>query len=137
MIEQASTGDLPAMGRRLKAGIGVFVISIFLPIADIPLIAVLGLLGKMATYLSGVLLIGAALLEVTAVAVMGKPGYVYIKNRFLSFFKQYGPAKEVSRTRYNIGLVMFCVPIVFGAVSILCRLNPRPHRKLNPVRCDR
>ena len=62
-------------------------------------------------------MIGAELLGVVAVAVMGKPGYLYIKNKVFGFFKQYGPPKEVSCTRYNIGLVMFCVPIVFGWLS--------------------
>jgi len=28
-----------------------------------------------------------------------------------------GPPKEVSRTPSNIGLVMFCVPIIFGWLS--------------------
>jgi hypothetical protein len=32
--------------------------------------------------------------------------------------KQYGPLNKVSRLRYQIGLVMFCVPILFGWLSI-------------------
>ena len=63
------------------------------------------------------MLIGAELLGVAAIAVMGKPGYQFIKSRVFGFLKQYGPPKEVSRTRYNIGLVMFCVPLVFGWMS--------------------
>ena len=61
--------------------------------------------------------IGAELLGVAAVAVMGKPGYLYIKNWVFSFLKQYGPPKEVNRTRYNIGLILFSVPLIFGWLS--------------------
>ena len=60
------------------------------------------------------MLVGAEVLGIVAVAVMGKSGYAYIKNRVFGFLKQYGPPAEVSRTRYTIGLVMFAVPIVFG-----------------------
>ena len=76
--------------------------------------AALGLSATMTTTLSGVLLASAEVLGIVAIAVMGKPGYAYIKNRVLGFLKQYGPPAEVSRGRYIIGLVMFCVPILFG-----------------------
>ena len=98
-------------------GVLLFALSIILPIVGIPFVAGLGLSGTMATSVSGVLLIGAELFGVAAVAVMGKPGYLYIKNRVFSFLKQYGQPKEVSRARYNIGLVLFCVPILFGWLS--------------------
>jgi hypothetical protein len=58
--------------------------------------------------------VGAEVLGILAVAVMGKSGYAYIKNRVFGFLKQYGPPAEVSRSRYTIGLVMFAVPFVFG-----------------------
>ena len=57
------------------------------------------------------------MLGIIAVAVMGKSGYAYIKNRVFGFLKQYRPPAEVSRTRYRIGLVMFAVPIAFGWLS--------------------
>jgi hypothetical protein len=117
MTEHASSKDQPNMGWRLKAGIALLLISIILPIMGIPLVAGLGLSGTIATSLSGAMLIGAELLGVAAIAVMGNPGYQYIKSRVFGFLKHYGPPNEVSRTRYNIGLVMFCVPIVFGWLS--------------------
>jgi hypothetical protein len=60
------------------------------------------------------LLAGSEVLGIVAVAVMGKSGYAYIKNRVFGFLKQCGPPVEVSRTRYAIGLVMFAVPIAFA-----------------------
>ena len=66
---------------------------------------------------SGGLLAGSEVLGIVAVAVMGKGGYAYIKNRIFGLLKQYGPLAEVSRTRYNFGLVMFAVPIAFGWIA--------------------
>ena len=80
--------------------------------------AALDLSVTMKSSVSGGLLIGAEVLGILAVAVMGKPGYLYIKSRFFGFLKRYSPPHEVSRSRYNIGLVMFCIPILFGWVSI-------------------
>jgi membrane protease YdiL (CAAX protease family) len=117
MTEYASSEDRPNTGWRLKAGIALLLISIILPIMGIPLVAGLDLSGAIAASLSGAMLIGAELLGVAAIAVMGKPGYQYIKSWVFGFLKQYGPPKEVSRTRYYIGLVMFCVPLVFGWMS--------------------
>jgi hypothetical protein len=57
-------------------------------------------------------------LGVLAVAIMGKPGYLFVKSRIFGFVQQYGPPNQVSRRRYNIGLVLFCVPILFGWLSI-------------------
>ena len=113
-MRDASQPDLPAIGWRLKLGIGLFVLSVIIPILGIPLVALAGLsAGRVAT-LSGALLGGAEVMGIVAVAVMGKSGYAYIKNHLFRFLKQYGPPAEVGRTRYTIGLVMFAVPLIFG-----------------------
>jgi hypothetical protein len=112
--ENASTAAEPPADWRLKLGVGIFVLSILLPVAGIPLVATLGLSGTMTASVSGALLVGAEVLGLLAVAVMGKPGYLYIKSRVFGLLKRYGPPKEVSRARYNTGLVMFVLPILFG-----------------------
>lgn len=109
-----SQTEVPAAGWRLKLGIILFGLSIALPVLGVPIVAMLGLSTTTAATVSGILLAGAEVLGIVAVAVMGKQGYAYIKNRVFGFLKQYGPPAEVSRTRYTIGLVMFTVPIVFG-----------------------
>lgn len=106
--------DVPAAGWRLKLGIILFGLSIALPVLGVPLVAILGLSTTTVATVSGGLLAGAEVLGIVAVAVMGKQGFAFIKNRVFGFLKQYGPPAEVSRTRYRIGLVMFTVPIVFG-----------------------
>jgi hypothetical protein len=118
MNQQASTTDEPISSWRLKSGVAVFLLSIVLPIVGLIVLPSLGLSGAMTASVSGALLLVAEALGVCGVAIMGKPGYLYIKRRVFGFLKQYGPPKEVSRRRYNIGLVLFCVPIAFGWLSI-------------------
>ena len=113
-MAEASQAEVPAAGWRLKLGITLFALSILLPVIGVPLVAALGLSAGTVATVSGVLLASAEVLGIVAVAVMGKPGYAYIKNRVFGFFRQYGPPAEVSRTRYRIGMVMVAVPILFG-----------------------
>ena len=113
-MTDVSQAEVPAAGWRLKLGVALFGFSIVLPVIGVPLVAAIGLSATAVATVSGVLLAGAEVLGIAAVAVMGKQGYAYIKNRVFGFLKQYGPPAEVSRTRYTIGLVMFSVPIVFG-----------------------
>ncbi len=113
-MAEVAKADVPATGWRLKVGVVLFVLSIVLPVLGVPLVAVMGLSAATVATVSGALLTGSEVLGIVAVAVMGKSGYAYIKNRVFGFIKQYGPPAEVSLTRYNIGLVMFAVPIVFG-----------------------
>ena len=104
-------------GWRIKLGVVLFGLSIVLPVVGVPLIVVMGLSAASTATVSGVMLAGAEVLGIVAVAVMGKSGFAYIKNRIFGFLKQYGPPAEVSRIRYTIGLVMFTVPILFGWIA--------------------
>ena len=116
-MAEASQAEVPAAGWRLKLGVALFGFSIVLPVIGVPLVAAMGLSTTTVATVSGILLAVAEVLGIAAVAVMGKQGYAYIKNRVFGFLKQYGPPAEVGRTRYTIGLVMFTVPIVFGWVA--------------------
>ena len=113
-----ATVALPRTGWRIKAGIAMFVCSVILPAVGVPLVAALRLPVGTTVTVSGVLLASAELLGIAAVATMGRPGFVYIKNRALAFLKRHGPPREVSRARYRLGLVMFCTPILFAWLSI-------------------
>jgi len=118
MSEPTNPSEKPEAGWRLKLGVTLFGLSILLPITGIPLVTALGLSTTMIASVSGALLVGAEVLGVCAVAVMGKSGYAYIKNRIFGFLKQHGPPQKVSRARYNIGVVIFCVPLLFGWLSL-------------------
>jgi hypothetical protein len=112
------TLEQPASNWRFKSGVALFVLSIAVPLIGIPIVTSLGVSAAVTASVSGVLLVGAEIMGILAVVVMGKEGYAYIKSRVFGFLKQYGPPQKVSRRRYRLGLVMFSVPILFGWVSI-------------------
>ncbi len=118
MINASTATATTTSAWRLKAGVAVFVISIIVPAVGILMVSSLGLSATMTASISGALLVAGELLGITSVAIMGKPGYQYIKTRIFGFLKRYGPPREVSRARYNVGLVMFCMPILFAWLSI-------------------
>ncbi len=69
------------------------------------------------TVASGLLAFGIPeLFILLAVAVMGKSGYEYIKAKIGSLLKPFAPPDQVSPTRYRIGLVLFCAPLLFGGL---------------------
>ena len=106
--------ELNQMRWRLRLGVIVFVIGFLSPLL-IPLVTASELPTKWKAVISGCLAVGIPeLFSIAAIAIMGKSGFNYIKERFFSFLKKYGPADRVSRTRYRIGLVMFGLPILFG-----------------------
>ncbi len=68
--------------------------------------------------ISGLLAFGIPeLLMLLAIIVMGKPGYEYIKGKVGKYLKRYLPPDQVSRGRYYLGLVLFCIPLVFGILQ--------------------
>ena len=123
MSELTSTPEKLAVDWRIKLGAALFGLSILLPVTGVPLVTALGMSTTMTASVSGGLLVGAEVLGVCAVAVMGKSGYAYIKNRVFGFLKQYGPPQKVSRGSYNTGLVIFCVPLLFGWLSIYIQVG--------------
>jgi hypothetical protein len=52
--------------------------------------------------------------DLTAVAIIGKPGFKWLKSKLTRFLRRHGPADEVSVNRYRFGLVLFLLPLVYG-----------------------
>lgn len=106
------------MDWRLKLGTAVFILSNLMPVAGIPLVSMFELSTTMTASITAGLLVSAEVLGIMAIAIMGKPGYLYIKSHIFGFLQRFGPPEKVSRRRYNVGLVMFMLPILFGWLSI-------------------
>lgn len=107
----------PPSGWRLKLGF-VLVVSSLFSAAFIPVIAALPLSTELKATISGLLVFGIPqCLMVLAVILVGKSGFAYIKDRVFGSFKRLAPPQTVSRTRYRIGLVMFCLPLVLAFVG--------------------
>jgi hypothetical protein len=84
----------------------------------IPLVAGMDLSTEVKTAISGLLVLGLPqLLILIAASLVGKSGFVYIKGRIGGFFKQFGPPETVSKNRYRIGLLLFCIPVLLGLLT--------------------
>ncbi len=114
MTDQTSKMEQPAPGWRFKLGVYLLVLGAICPLFT-PLVAMTSLSTEWKAALSGLLLIGIPeIFSLVAIAVMGKDGFNYIKGKVFGFFKRHALPKEVSRTRYRIGLVLFLLPLLFG-----------------------
>lgn len=107
----------PIPKSRLVVGGAIFVAGFLAP-ALIPLVAASSLPAGWKATLSGLLALGIPELGMlVAVAVMGKPGFAFLKARLGRFLRQYGPPATVSPLRYRIGLVMFTLPLFVAWVT--------------------
>lgn len=105
---------LPPPKGRLRLGGAVFLAGQFSP-AVIPLVASSGLSTGLKSALSGLLLLGVPELAIfIAIAILGKAGFLHLKRSLCALLKRAAPIDAVSRTRYRIGLVLFCLPLVMG-----------------------
>lgn len=52
--------------------------------------------------------------DLTAIAIIGRPGFAWLKSKLLGVLRRHGPPAEVSARRYRLGLVMFLLPLAFG-----------------------
>ena len=99
---------------RMIVGTVIFTSGMAAPLL-IPVVTASALDVTWKTLLSGLLAFGIPeLFVLAAVAVMGKDGYDYLKWRLFRWLREIGPRDLVSATRYRIGLIMFCTPMVLG-----------------------
>jgi len=125
MNEQANTSKGQLTDWRINLGVVLLVLSVLLPVLGIPVVTGFQISSKTTAVISGAFLLGGEVLGIIAIAVMGNSGYLYLKNSVMNLLKRYGPPENVSRTRYTIGLIMFCLPLIFGWISIYtARLIP-------------
>ena len=101
---------------RLTLGSFILVIGFLSPLV-IPWVTASDWSSGLKTLVSGLLAFGIPeLFMLLAVAVMGKSGYEFIKAKLGALLKPLAPPDTVSAARYRLGLIMFCIPLVFGAL---------------------
>jgi hypothetical protein len=110
------TGNQPPKGR-LIFGAAIFIIGVLSPVF-IPLVVTSGLPEWLIAILSGLLAFGIPeLFMIIAVAILGKDGFTFLRSKLGTFLKPLAPPDEVSRIRYNVGLVLFCLPLISAFLS--------------------
>lgn len=101
---------------RIRLGCALFLLSVGWPIL-IPALPVMGMPAATVATLSGVMVVAAELLMLAGAAIAGKEGFAFIKARAFGLLRSVGPPRDVSRTRYTVGLIMFVLPLLYGWVS--------------------
>ena len=113
----ANDGVLPTRGR-LLVGAGVLIFGWLCPLF-VPLVLRSSLSGEWKTTLSGLLLLGIPeVFTLAAVAILGKPGFEYLKGILYGWLRRLAPPDAVSVARYRVGLVMFLLPLFFSVLSV-------------------
>ena len=109
-----STAPPAAPGSRFSLGILLFFLGFISPLG-IPVVTAMNLSGSWKAILSGLLMLGIPeLFWLAAAAIMGKPGFKYLKGKVFSSLKKYAFPEKVSRTRYRLKLAMFLIPLLYG-----------------------
>jgi len=99
---------------RLWFGGSVIALGFLSPLL-IPLVASANLSLGLKSALSGLLALGIPeVFMIIGVAILGKDGYQFLKEKLFGFLKQYAPPDVVSPARYRIGLVLFCLLLIIG-----------------------
>lgn len=107
-------GEIQISKTRLIAG-GIVIVVGFLSPLLIPLITATSWSVGMKSAVSGLLALGIPeVFMIIGVAILGKDGYYFLKQKLFGFLKHFAPHDEVSPTRYRIGLVLFCIPLLAG-----------------------
>lgn len=99
---------------RMAIAIVLIALSLGAP-AFIPLVTGSELSTEVKTLLSGLLIVGIPqLLMVATIALVGKAGFIFIKQQALGKLNKLAPPQEVSKVRYYIGLAMFFLPFLIA-----------------------
>ena len=110
---QGKSDKQPRAGWRTWTGLTLLFLSIGWPVL-VPVLPLLGVSAKGMAAFSGVMVVAAELMLVAGAAVAGKEGFALIKAKVFGWLRRYAPPRDVSRTRYTIGLVMFTTSLAFG-----------------------
>jgi hypothetical protein len=100
-----------AVGWRFKLGIGLFA-SAFLLWLLVPLAAALGMPIARIAGLTGTVFVANKLLLLAVVGVLGESGFQQLKRMLFGYVSGFAPEASVSPVRYQVGLIMFCLPLV-------------------------
>ncbi len=112
--QTTATAVAPPTGR-LYAGVAVFAAGWIIGLGLVPFVTGSSLTTSVKATLTTLLVVVVPkLFLVGAIAILGKPGFAYLKSVVFGFFKKAAPPSEVGPWRYRTGLVMFLSPFFLG-----------------------
>lgn len=123
----------PRQKRRLILGVAVWIAGWILGVCLIPVVNSTDLSTALKGTLNGILLLGfPKLFLLIAVAIMGKPGFAYLKSLLATHARRFAPPATVSPLRYKIGLILLVGFIVLGSIGPYIAMDVTPFRQEHP-----
>jgi len=118
MTEPTQATAEPALARwRLVTALVLMGFS-FSSAAFIPLVLLLPLSVELKTAISSLLVFGIPqAVTLMAIALVGKAGFIFLKQIIFARVRRLAPAQTVSRARYRVGLVMFVLPFLLAFIT--------------------
>jgi hypothetical protein len=119
MVVAQHTAIRPPEIEPLRFRCGMVLFALWLPPGALiaPLVVGHLPLSTIATVTAGVV-IAQHLAVVGAIAILGKPGFLYLKKMALGHLREHlAPAHAVGVVRHRIGLVMLCVPFLLDLIE--------------------
>ncbi len=100
--------------KRLLWGIGTYITGQLTPLT-IPLVAALPISSSLKATVSGLIFFGVPpLFTFSAIAILGKDGFNYLKGKLFAFLKKQVLPGPVSKGRYYTGLGLFILPLLLA-----------------------
>ena len=100
---------------RLWAGVSVFALGWILALTMVPFVTSSDFPTSVKATLTTLLVVVVPkVFLLAAIAILGKPGFAYLKSVAWKFFRRIAPPPQVGVWRYRIGLVMFFLPLFFS-----------------------
>jgi hypothetical protein len=101
---------------RFRTGVALIALGWICPLF-IPLVTKSTLSTEWKTALSGFLLVvGPEALSLLAIAVLGKDGFNYLKEKVFALLRRAAPTAKVSRARYRAGLAIWALLFIYGSL---------------------
>jgi hypothetical protein len=104
------------VGWRFYLGAAIFVAA-FSAWLLVPVASAAGWGASKMASLTGAIFVGNKIGVLSAIAVMGKPGFNHLKRLLFGLFRKLGPPQQVRRDRYVLGLILFLVPLLMTWVA--------------------
>lgn len=123
----------PRQKQRLIMGVLVWIAGWGLAFALVPLVNASELTMGLKATLNSILLLGfPKLFLLIAIAIMGKPGFAYLKSHLGSHFSRLAPPATVSPMRYRVGLILLITPMLLSSIGDYLGVYLLPVRQQHP-----
>ena len=103
---------VPPPKGRILAGVSAFALGWLVTLTTVAFITASSLTTSAQATVSGIVVfVGPKIGVLAAIAILGKPGFNYLKRKVFGFLK---PPAEVGPVRYRVGIVMFVAAMLFA-----------------------